>query len=77
MLAVSIPVSDVGTRSLFSLARSESSKLKLEIILKIEKHSESHIVELADGSRWSILPGDMDFAFVWLPETDLAGLQNR
>src|ERR1700716_3920166 len=28
--------------------------------MKIRSHSESHIVELDDGSRWQIFPGDLD-----------------
>jgi hypothetical protein len=27
---------------------------------EIRSHSESHIVELDDGSRWQIFPGDLD-----------------
>jgi hypothetical protein len=27
--------------------------------MKIKSHSESHIVELDDGSRWQIFPGDL------------------
>jgi hypothetical protein len=34
-------------------------------------HSESHIVELDDGSRWQIFPGDLDITLSWTPETDL------
>ena len=30
--------------------------------MKIKSHSESHIVELDDGSRWQIFPGDLDHA---------------
>ena len=28
--------------------------------MKIKSHSESHVVELEDGSRWQIFPGDLD-----------------
>jgi len=28
--------------------------------MKIRSHSESHIVELEDGWRWQIFPGDLD-----------------
>jgi hypothetical protein len=28
--------------------------------MKIQSHSESYIVELGDGSRWQIFPGDLD-----------------
>jgi hypothetical protein len=40
--------------------------------MKIRSHSESHIVELDDGSRWQIFPGDLDLTLDWKPETDLA-----
>ena len=40
--------------------------------MKIRSHSESHLVELDDGSRWQIFPGDLDLTLNWKPETDLA-----
>jgi len=40
--------------------------------VKIRSHSESHIVELDDGSRWKIFPGDLDVTLNWKPETNLA-----
>lgn len=39
--------------------------------MKIRSHSESHVVELDDGSRWQIFPGDIDLTLSWKPETDL------
>jgi hypothetical protein len=39
--------------------------------MKIRSHSESHIVELDDGSQWQVFPGDLDFTLDWTPETDL------
>jgi hypothetical protein len=39
--------------------------------MKIRSHSESYIVELDDGSRWQIFPGDLDLTLNWKPETDL------
>ena len=39
--------------------------------MKIKSHSESHIVELEDGSRWQIFPGDLDATLNWKPETEL------
>ena len=39
--------------------------------MKIRSHSESHIVELEDGSRWQMFPGDVDVTLDWQPETDL------
>ena len=40
--------------------------------MKIRSHAESHIVELEDGSRWRIFPGDLDATLDWTPETELA-----
>jgi hypothetical protein len=39
--------------------------------MKIRSHSESHIVELEDGSRWQIFPGDLDLTLDWKPESEL------
>jgi hypothetical protein len=39
--------------------------------MKIKSHSESHIVELDDGSRWRIFPGDLGVTLNWKPETEL------
>jgi hypothetical protein len=39
--------------------------------MKIRAHSESHVVELDDGSQWQIFPGDLDVTLNWKPETDL------
>ena len=39
--------------------------------MKIKSHSQSHIVELEDGSRWQIFPGDLDATLNWKPETEL------
>ena len=39
--------------------------------MKIHKHSESHLVELADGSRWQIFPGDLDVTLNWQPDAEL------
>ncbi len=38
--------------------------------MKIKSHSESHIVELDDDSRWQIFPGDLDLTLNWKPETE-------
>jgi hypothetical protein len=39
--------------------------------MKIRSHSEGPIVELEDGSRWQIFPGDLDLPLDWHPETEL------
>jgi hypothetical protein len=38
--------------------------------MKIRSHSESHIVELDDGSQWQIFPGDLDVTLNWTPEAE-------
>jgi hypothetical protein len=45
--------------------------------MRIRSHSESHIVELDDGSRWKIFPGHLDITLGWTPETDLSVETNR
>src|ERR1019366_9579300 len=37
----------------------------------IQKHDESHIVELEDGSRWRIWSSDIAATLQWLPTTEL------
>lgn len=39
--------------------------------MKIRSHFESHVVEMEDGSRWQIFPGDLDVTLGWKPETEL------
>jgi hypothetical protein len=39
--------------------------------MHITKHEKSHIVELDDGSRWRIWPGDIAVTLQWLPTTVL------
>jgi hypothetical protein len=39
--------------------------------MKIRRHSESHLVEMNDGSRWRIFPGDIDVTLNWQPDDDL------
>ena len=40
--------------------------------VRIKKHEESYIVELADGSTWRIWPGDLARTLNWMPSTRLA-----
>ena len=40
--------------------------------MKIRSHSESHLVELDDGSKWQIFPGDLDVTLNWKPDTELS-----
>jgi hypothetical protein len=40
--------------------------------MKIRSHSESHVVELEDGSAWRIFPADLGLTLNWKPETELA-----
>jgi hypothetical protein len=37
----------------------------------ISRHDKSHIVELEDGTRWHIWPGDIATTLQWLPTTQL------
>jgi hypothetical protein len=37
----------------------------------ISRHNRSHIVELEDGTRWRIWPGDIATTLRWLPTTQL------
>jgi hypothetical protein len=39
--------------------------------MKIRKHAESHLVELDDGSKWQIFPGDLGITLNWTPDTDI------
>ncbi|UPJ81102.1 hypothetical protein IVB16_03630 [Bradyrhizobium sp. 183] len=39
--------------------------------MKIRSHFESHIVELEDGSRWQIFPGDLDLTLNWKLEAEI------
>jgi hypothetical protein len=39
--------------------------------MRIKSHSESHLVELDDGSKWQIFPGDLDVTLNWQPDTEL------
>jgi hypothetical protein len=39
--------------------------------MKIRSHSESHLVQLDDGSEWQIFPGDLDMTLNWRPDTEL------
>jgi hypothetical protein len=38
--------------------------------MKICQQSESHIVELDDGTSWRVFPGDLDVTLNWQPDTD-------
>jgi hypothetical protein len=42
-----------------------------EFSMRIEQHDNSHIVELEDGSKWQIWPGDIAQTLQWLPTTEL------
>ena len=42
-----------------------------ETVMQIEKHAESYIVKLEDGSSWRIWPGDIALTLRWLPTTVL------
>ena len=42
-----------------------------EISCELSNMTRSHIVELEDGSRWQIWPGDIATTLQWLPTTEL------
>jgi hypothetical protein len=43
--------------------------------VRIRQHSESHIVELDDGTSWRVFPGDLDVTLNWRPDTELELVQ--
>jgi hypothetical protein len=38
---------------------------------RIKSHAKSHIVELTDGSKWRIWPGDLATTLGWTPEAEI------
>jgi hypothetical protein len=41
----------------------------------IKRHDKSYIVEMEDGSRWRIWPGDLATTLKWTPSTQLSVLE--
>ena len=41
---------------------------------RIKSHAKSHIVELTDGSKWRIWPGDLATTLGWMPEAEIEAL---
>jgi hypothetical protein len=41
---------------------------------RIKSHAKSHIVELTDGSKWRIWPGDLATTLGWTPEAEIEAL---
>ena len=41
---------------------------------RIKSHARSHIVELTDGTKWRIWPGDLATTLGWTPETEIEAL---
>ena len=41
---------------------------------RITSHAKSHIVELSDGSRWRIWPGDLAMTLGWTAEVEIKAL---
>ena len=58
-------------RNLRKVAQGTSRSLAPLPSMKIRSHSESHLVELDDGSKWQIFPGDLDVTLNWQPDTEL------
>ena len=42
--------------------------------VRIRSHAKSHIVELTDGSKWRIWPGDLAATLGWTPEAEIEAL---
>jgi hypothetical protein len=42
--------------------------------LRIKSHAKSYIVELTDGSKWRIWPGDLATTLGWTPEAEIEAL---
>lgn len=42
-----------------------------ETAARIKSHAKSHIVELTDGSRWRIWPGDLAMTLGWTSEAEI------
>lgn len=61
----------VGGAALEANRGSNDSPITVSPAMKVWAHSESHIVELGDGSRWQIFPGDVDLTLNWKPETEI------
>ncbi|MGA2129035.1 MAG: hypothetical protein ABSG76_23130 [Xanthobacteraceae bacterium] len=38
--------------------------------VRLERHDASDIVQLSDGSRWRVWPGDVPATLQWLPSTE-------
>jgi hypothetical protein len=38
---------------------------------RIRSHAKSHVVELTDGSKWRIWPGDLALTLGWAPEAEI------
>ncbi len=58
--------------SMFQGGRAGTSRSLAPLLsMKIRSHSESHLVELDDGSKWQIFPGDLDVTLNWKPTTEL------
>jgi hypothetical protein len=41
----------------------------------IKRHDKSYIVEIEDGSKWRIWPGDLATTLKWTPSTQLSVLE--
>jgi len=42
--------------------------------VRIKSHAKSHIVELTDGSKWRVWPGDLAMTLGWTPEAEIEAL---
>jgi hypothetical protein len=60
-----------GSAAKLKKLRGTSRSLSPLPNMKIRSHAESHLVELDDGSKWQIFPGDLDVTLNWQPNTEL------
>lgn len=42
---------------------------------RIKSHAKSHILELTDGSRWRIWPGDLAMTLGWTSEAEIEAVR--
>jgi hypothetical protein len=53
---------------------ADDHSLQYGTAARIKSHAKSHIVELADGSKWGIWPGDLATTLGWTPEAEVEAL---
>jgi hypothetical protein len=54
-----------------TLANERHDSVEPVTSTRIKSHAKSYIVELTDGTRWRIWPGDLAATLAWIPETEI------